>query len=238
MTAEKVIGVPWDTYLKWFSDVWAPGQHVALVGPTGEGKTTHAVGILGLRKWLMALDPKGGDSTLGKMNLRRVPTWPPPRDVEEALAEHKPMRIVVGPVVRMVEDFDILNAVMRTAIRDVFARGGFTVYIDEFQMAADRRMGGLAIDAEKLLIAARDRGVSVVTSYQAPAWVPTAAVRQAWWVTLWPTRDEDVIKKLAANCGRPWRELAAAIEELPRYHTLTFGRNPRAPMVMTSAPEL
>src|SRR6266487_6122459 len=89
MPNDKVIGVPWATYLEWFAAAWKPGQHIALIGPTGEGKTTHAVGILNMRKWVMAFDPKGGDTTLGKMKLRRITSWPPPRDIEEALAEKK-----------------------------------------------------------------------------------------------------------------------------------------------------
>lgn len=235
---QKVVGVPWSTYIRWFADVWKPGEHVALVGPTGEGKTTHAVGILELRRYILALDPKGGDDTLSRMKLRRVPTWPLPRDVERDIAEGRPARLVAGPVVRTHADRAVLRETCRRALEDAFDRGGFTVYIDEFQLAADRRLMGLHLEAEQLLIAARSKGVSVVTSYQAPAWVPTSASRQATWVTIWPTRDIDVIKKLGQIMGRPWRELEAAISELPRFHTLTVGRNPRAPLVMTTAPEL
>lgn len=59
---------------------WKPGGHWALIGPTGEGKSTFAVGILGLRKWVLSLDPKGEDETLESSGYQRLTTMPPPRD--------------------------------------------------------------------------------------------------------------------------------------------------------------
>ena len=37
---------------------WEVGQHVAVSAPTGEGKTTFAFGLLNLRRYVLALDPK------------------------------------------------------------------------------------------------------------------------------------------------------------------------------------
>src|SRR5215469_12799077 len=58
---------------------WRPGGRWALIGPTGEGKSTFAVGILGLRKWVLSLDPKGEDETLEASGYHRVKTMPPPK---------------------------------------------------------------------------------------------------------------------------------------------------------------
>src|ERR1700727_3046512 len=87
--SQPVVWLDWNEYLAWLSgrlthkvtawgeDVklgppWQPGEHMALDGPTGEGKTTHAVGILGLRKYVLALDPKGEDETLSASGYQRV----------------------------------------------------------------------------------------------------------------------------------------------------------------------
>ena len=60
----QVIWLGWDDYLRWLGGglhaaanatgdrlelprPWAPGEHWALIGTTGDGKTTHAVGVLG-----------------------------------------------------------------------------------------------------------------------------------------------------------------------------------------------
>lgn len=233
-----VVGVPWETFQRWWGDVWEPGQHVALIGPTGTGKSTFAVGILRGRKYVAVFDTKGGDSTLAKAGFERVSTWPPPRDVREAIADGKPAHLLVGGLVKTSEDREKLLEVQRKALREIFTEGGWTVYADELQLLADRRMGKMGSEIETLLVAARDKAISVVSSYQAPAWVPTAASRQATWVVVWPTRDEDVIRKLGAIMGRPKAELQAALHELDDHMVLIVGRNPRAPLVLTKAPRV
>ena len=67
-----VIGLPWERFLAYMRDTWKPGQHIAMIGPTGEGKTTFAAGLLSIRKWVMALDPKGEDETLTKSEMHAV----------------------------------------------------------------------------------------------------------------------------------------------------------------------
>src|SRR5207248_297525 len=90
-----VVGKTWDEFLEWFATVWKPGQHAALVGPTGMGKSTFAVGILELRKYVLALDPKGGDETLETAGYERLTDWPLPAKVYDAIAEGRPARFIV-----------------------------------------------------------------------------------------------------------------------------------------------
>src|SRR5258708_23047272 len=96
----------WDDFMLWASgklrkataggvrlplpSPWKPGGHWALIGPTGEGKSTFAVGILGLRKWVLSLDPKGEDETLEASGYQRVMQLPPPRDRFAAVPGKKP----------------------------------------------------------------------------------------------------------------------------------------------------
>ncbi len=232
----EVEGKTWDEFLAWFAKVWRPGQHVALISPTGGGKSTFALGILGLRRYILALDAKGGDSTLASSGWERLTEWPIPPRTWDRIEEQRAGRFIIGMRTRSVEDRARLVALLRRCLEDAFELGGFTIYADEFQLLSDRKLMNLGALIEEFLIAARDRGSSVVTSYQAPAWVPRAASRQASWIVLWPTRDEGVIKALAAIIGRPWRLVMSVMEELPPFHVLVVGLDPRAPMVVTKAP--
>jgi|HubBroStandDraft_1064217.scaffolds.fasta_scaffold01026_20 hypothetical protein len=223
----------------WFADQWRVGQHKALVGPTDSGKTTYAVPVLKLRKYVIALDPKGGDSRLAKSGFTPCPRWPPDSKILDGIAEGKPARLVVGFPCRTIADKKRLRTLQSNALEGAFEMGGWTVYMDEFQVLADRRMMGLDKLAEELLISARDpKRMTIVTAYQAPAWVPTASTRQAQWFAIWKTLDVNIIKALAEKMGRDWREMIRIMRTVPRHHIVIGGTDTDAPLIITKAPRL
>jgi len=266
----QVAWLGWDDYLSWLSGkkrraitswgevdlgpAWAPGEHMAFIGPTGEGKTTHAVGVLGLRKYVLALDPKGEDETLSASGYVRVSsiwqdsfrwrmshradakTWD---HIWEQIDKGRPARIIIGGPSDDDEQFTALKGLMAEAVQFCRYAGGFTQYCDEFEIASSRDMFKLAPAINLGLISARRKGISVVNSYQAQAWVSKHAIRQARKAVLWPTGDRDMIKNVSQAMGRDWQAVAAAVDELPKFHTLTIPRGPRSgPMVMTRAPKI
>ena len=233
-----IVGVPWGTFLAWLKDAWAPGTHLAIVGPTGEGKTTFVVGILGLRKWVIALDPKGEDETLAASGFTRITKLPLSARVRDDIASGIPARFIIGGPSRTAAEQAHLRDLMRQGLAMVREQGGWTLYVDEFQIIADMRMFGLGKQVEELLISARRNRTSVITSFQAPAWVPRAATRQAWGTLLLPTRDINMIKAVAESMGRPWQELAAAVNQLPQYHGLFIPKSIHSPMLLVNPPEV
>jgi hypothetical protein len=236
---KTAVACPWRTFLLWFADVWKPGQHMALIAPTDSGKTTFAVPVLKLRNYVLAFDPKGGDTRLALSGFERITTWPPPDRIRQDIAEGRPARLIVGGIVRARADRERNLQFQRHVLGEAFDEGGWTVYLDEYQILADRRMGGMDKESELLLISARDpKRMTIVTAYQAPAWVPRASTRQATWMVIWPTRDEQVVKSLAEKMGRDWREVLAAVRALPRHHVLVAGTDMDAPLVLTKAPAL
>ena len=230
---------------------WKPGGHWALIGPTGEGKSTFAVGILGLRKWVLSLDPKGEDETLEASGYERVMQMPPPRGhpvgkpkpgterwIWERVAAGEPVGLIAG-FEALTDDEDLrLHQLMKDSVIWCRRTRGWTLYVDEFELLSSQRMFRLGPDIERMLITARRAGTSVVTSFQAAAWVSKHATRQASFTSLWPTRDRQMIKNVAEAMGRDWRMIALAVDELPPYHTLTIPKQIRMPMIVTTAPKV
>lgn len=234
----QVIGVEWPLFLRWFSSVWRQGQHIAVIGPTGCGKTTFAVGITRQRKWVLALDPKGGDDTLTDSGFTRVREWPLPKRMLTDIAEGRPCRVVLGFKPTELVHKIALKELMRDGLDGAWIDGGWTVVCDETQILADRKMMNLSSQIETLQIAARAKLLSNITLFQAPAWVPTACTRQASFIVIFPTQDITVIKTLAEKIGRNWRDLVDILHELPDFHCVVAGLNPRDPLVLTKPEEV
>jgi hypothetical protein len=254
--ASDVVGLTWDKFLSYMADVWEPGQHLAAIGPTGEGKTTTIGGLLSTRKWVMALDPKGEDETLSATGYERVftlPTefrglvyrvnnWAAARQwdaIENRIAKGLPARIIVGGPSRTVQQDASNQDLMRRSFAYAREAGGWTVYVDEFELVSSARQFNLGKNVERMLISARRDGTSVVTSFQAPAWVSKHATRQARFTLMWPTGDEDMIQAVARGMGRNWRDLKTVVENLPPFHVAVVPRGPLGgPYIVTSAPKL
>ncbi|HLI23352.1 MAG TPA: hypothetical protein VKU91_00230 [Acidimicrobiales bacterium] len=247
-TFPQVEAMDWDAFIRLLRREWAPGEHMSIVAPTGEGKTTVVTSILTEvgHKWELALDPKGGDSTLAALDWPRISGLPPPkrwhefwrRDIYQDMAEGRPFRAIVGNVTYTVDDVIRLRSELGRTLDDVFAQGGWTVAIDEFQILADKRLMDLGAEAERLLIAARDKGVRLVMLFQAPRWVPRASQDQTKWNLVGLTRDKDVVERLAEMLGRSRAEIQGAISGLGArpYSWLCARNNPRQPLIVTRPP--
>lgn len=90
---------------------WQPGQHIAAIGKTREGKTNFFVWFLGeTRMYILALDPKGEDESLSASGWTRVGTvpfgtgkpkwgsreWQTWRQIERDRSEGRPVRLIAG----------------------------------------------------------------------------------------------------------------------------------------------
>lgn len=232
-------------------DVWAPGMHICNVGPTGEGKTTVNVGLLDTRKYVMALDPKGQDETLEASGWIRVTTIPGDHmglfsedrriwnKIWQDIAEGRPARVIVGGPSDSEEADAVLLDLLRRAIAFVRYSTGWTLYVDEFELLSSQRQGNLGRYIERMLISARRAKTSVVTSYQAPAWVSKHAARQSRFAIQYATGSKGMIKNLAEDMGRDWQVLAEAVDELDPFYVLVLPRGKNGgPMILTTAPRV
>lgn len=267
---QPVIWLPWDQYLAWLSGRLThattasgervklgppaqPGEHEAYIGPTGFGKSTHVVGRLELRDYVLALDPKGEDETLSASGYQRVGsiwqdnwrwrlsnrkdahTWD---DVWDAIDAGRPGKVIVGGPADSRNAVARLKQLMHEGVEFCQFCPGWTMYVDEFEIMTSQEIFALRRYLNEMLIAARHNKTSLLVSYQAQAWVSKHPIRQCRRATIWPVGDPEMIKVIAQGMGRDWREMLAAVELLPEWHTLTAPRGKFHPMVITRAPKL
>lgn len=211
---------------------------MSVIAPTGAGKTTFVGGLLAAtRRYVLAIDPKGGDSTLGGLGYERLSSCPGPKKLARMVYDNddnlQPSRYIAGPMIETKADEPRLRETIRQFLDCAFDMGDWTVYADELQLLTDPRMMNLRAEVDRILISARYKGLSFVSSYQAPSWVTPAASKMSTWVAVSCTRDTDVVNRLAEVLGRPKPEIRGALEGLEEYSWLLVGRNPREPVRVT-----
>lgn len=169
---------------------WRQGEHVALVGPTGAGKTSAALTLAQLRRYVALMSTKPKDSTID--HLRRqgwsvIPAWPPAATVTRV--------VVKAPLVNLRTDGPKVGAVIADALQGAYSAGSWCVILDDLQALMDTC--GIARTCRLLLTNARSVGVSVVASTQRPRWVPREVWTQSTHLFIWRCTDADDLRALS-----------------------------------------
>jgi DNA helicase HerA-like ATPase len=133
---------------------WMPGEHMAVIGDTGTGKTyLMAKAILPLRKYVVVFKTKADDDDDSKWRgYHRIRT-------AKGIRDERYERFLLDPVYRSQarEGYDLLDRVWR--------QGGWTIVIDEGWYTEKL---GLQPYIERLLTQGRSTHISVVFGQQRP----------------------------------------------------------------------
>lgn len=218
--------VPWDQFTARFH--WKQGEHVALVGPTGQGKTNTAFWLLPKRKFVTVLATKPKDESLEKFGARngyrvldgkkRLFSSPTVIQQWRGLTAKKAPRRIVWPNARRLDSEALQRSTFQYVMADIYMRGGWTLYIDELWYVGN--VLGMTHEVKKYLQQARSMKVSLVISSQRPAWIPVETFDQSSHLFFYRDSDETNLKRIAAIGWLNANTIRNAVARLPQYHVL------------------
>lgn len=224
---ERVARVRWHEFLPRLR--WEQGEHVALVGPTGRGKTHLALALLPRRQWVTILATKPRDRTLsglvGRGGYVRIGAWPPPHQ--------RTQRVLLWPPWRRIEDRGPQARALRDALGAIVVEGNWCVFADDVQYLTDElRLGDVL---QTIWLQARALGVSLVAATQRPRHVPRTMWTQSTHLFVWGTTDADDLRQLAGMGGVDAQLVRAEVAQLARHDVLYVNTRTGA-LCVTRAP--
>lgn len=149
---------------------WEPGQHIAMIADTGQGKTTVAQSILSLREYVLVLRAKPDDVQWhGYKRIRRK--------AGEGIEDINYTKFLIEPAYEhMMREFhDLLEVVYRK-------HGNWTVLLDD--LPALQKLGPplhsrKSSQIDRLLTMGRSKGISIITAMQLPVDATSYAIGEA-----------------------------------------------------------
>lgn len=197
--------LPWEQFAELFKREHRQGEHVAIVGQTGAGKSVLGLSlckIVGSRMGkdrrparVVVLATKPRDDTVKSLGWPVVKKWPPSYGQEHC---------IVWP---RGGDPDTMAArqrrVFRPLLNVIFQEGGQTVCIDEAGYFEDSLPDGLGLGStmKQYWTAARSNKITLIAGTQRPRHVTRSMWSEPSWVFIFPPDDEDDLKRVAELSG-------------------------------------
>lgn len=151
---------------------WRQGQHVAVMGRTGRGKTTLARDLLALRGWSCVLAIKRKDDTLEtfpQAGYRIIRKWPP---------RWEDRRVVLWAKPKSMDDMAEQRRQIAAVLNDVYANGGWALLFDDVARIANAL--GFKKWIATMLSEARSSHASIVSAMTQPSSVTQAIPSEVW----------------------------------------------------------
>lgn len=220
--------VPWDVFLRDHFR-WGVGEHVGMIGPTGQGKTTLLTQVLPLHPYVTVFATKPRDDSMEALiasGYVRLERW-------ESIPAVRMPRRVLWPPARNLDSEVTQRAVFHDAFARIYREGGWTVAIDELWYLVNKL--NLGNEVKTYLLQARSLGISLVIASQRPAFIPVEVYDQSTHLFFWRDNDEVNLKRLSGISWRSADMIRYLIANLDRYQVLYVNTRTGA-MVRTRAP--
>lgn len=212
-TSERVHDLKWKLFYDGFSKSWSQGEHVSLIGPTGQGKTTLALELLPIRQYVVALGTKPKDPTLTKLireqGYTRIQAWGD-RKLQK--------RLLLWP--RMGHERDIANQRKQftIALNEMYREGRWSIYIDEARYMAE--MLKMQTMLKLLWTQGRSSKLTIIAGAQRPAFVPPEIYDQSTHLFFWGDNDDINLKRIGGIGYLNSKMIRELVAGLNRYQVL------------------
>jgi len=230
----KAPRIPWDQFLS-HHFTWGAGEHIGMVGPTGQGKTTLLLQILELHRYVTVFATKPRDSSMDWLTVRHGESAYYKMERWRALNPDNYPRRVLWPDASSVHSEKKQAEVFRHAFDSIYREGFWTVAIDELWYIC--KILGLDREIKVFLLQARSLGISLVCATQRPAWVPLEVYDQSSHLFFWRDNDETNLKRIAGLNGGNAALVRKILPSLDKHHVL-YVDNRTGAMVRTKPPKL
>ena len=208
-TQTSIKTLSWTLFKERFFEDWEQGEHVSIIGPTGQGKTTLSLELLRRRDHVVAFATKPEDEQLKGLGWKRIKEWPPPPLL------HK---VLLWPRMREFEDVSTQKKVFKEALARIFTTGGWAVYFDEtWYFTNVLKLGPLL---ELFWVQGRSLNISVIAGTQRPAYVPLLMYDQATHLFFFRDNDESNLRRISGIGWLNRSEIMKEVASLPRHHFL------------------
>jgi hypothetical protein len=215
LTAESVPFVEWSDFADDFQAAWpankgGQAQHVTVVGPAGQGKTTLILALVADRAErreanVVVLATKPKDPTLSRLGWPIIREWPPGYGQGQVIFWPKFPKDVRRAAVTQRMAFEPVMA-------DIFADGKRVVVIDEVWYFTN--VLGMEHMMTQFWAQGRSNDLIVVAGTQRPRSVPRSMFSEASWFFAFRTADEDELRRVGEIGGVDAKHLRSVMRTL------------------------